>query len=224
MGAIPFKSRAGKYPAVIGCDEVGRGALCGPVVVAAVWFDPVAIPRKLLRELDDSKALPPKTRARLAVEIRQTARVSVAAASAAFIDRRGIRTMTLDSMRRAVLRLGMNAPVRVDGLDVPPGLPLPCEAIVKGDAIVPQIAAASIVAKVLRDGLMARLALRYPGYCWETNAGYGTPEHLAGLARLGPTPHHRFSFAPVAQDALPFTDEPVAAGEASQQRIVLAAE
>lgn len=214
-GEIPFKSGAAKYPAVIGCDEVGRGALCGPVVVAAVWFDPAAIPLKLLCELDDSKALTAKTRARLAVEIRQVARVGVAAASAAFIDRRGIRTMTLDSMRRAVLRLGMNAPVRVDGLDIPPGLPLPCEAIVKGDSLVPQIAAASIVAKVLRDGLMARLALRYPGYCWETNAGYGTRAHLAGLARLGPTPHHRFSFAPVAQERLGFPDRPAAQREAA---------
>jgi ribonuclease HII len=199
----PFDpTEAHRYPAVIGCDEVGRGALCGPVVVAAVWFEPTAVPPELFGALDDSKRLPPRTREALAAEISRVALVGMAATSAAQIDRRGIRTMTLDAMRRAVLRLGIGEPVRVDGLDIPPGLGLPCEAVVKGDATIPQIAAASIIAKTCRDRLMARLGERHPGYRWHRNAGYGTAEHLAALARLGPTRHHRQSFGPVSQASL----------------------
>lgn len=188
-----------RYPALTGLDEVGRGALCGPVVVAAVWFDPTTLAPALLGALDDSKRLTPATRVRLAGQLSQVARVAVAATSAARIDRYGIRAMTLDAMRRAVLRLGADAPVRIDGVDIPPGIDLPCEAVVRGDASVPQIAAASIIAKTCRDGIMARLATRYRGYGWDRNAGYGTADHLAALRRLGPTPHHRRSFRPVSQ-------------------------
>ena len=199
----PFDpAHAARWPAVIGVDEVGRGALCGPVVVAAVWFEPTALPAALLGALDDSKKLRATVRDRLAVEIAQVARVRLAAASAAHVDRRGIRTMTLDAMRRAAEGLALDARVVVDGKDVPPGLTLACEACVKGDATVPQIAAASIVAKACRDRLLARLAGRYPAYAWERNAGYGTADHLDALARLGPTRHHRRSFAPVSQHAL----------------------
>lgn len=195
---VPFDaSMAAQMPSVIGCDEVGRGALCGPVIVAAVWFSPSAVPARLLAELDDSKKLSAKKRERLAEEVRGVARVAVAASSAGQIDRHGVRTMTLDAMRRAVLRLGLEAAVQVDGRDLPPGIALPCTAIVRGDSKVPQIAAASIVAKVLRDKLMARLAAWHPAYGWEKNAGYGTPHHLAALAEHGPTPHHRRTFAPV---------------------------
>ncbi|MCU0625222.1 MAG: ribonuclease HII [Gemmatimonadaceae bacterium] len=199
----PFDpDRARDYPAVIGVDEVGRGALCGPVVVAAVWFDPVAIPASLLGALDDSKRLAAARRDQLADALLQVARVRIAATSAARIDRRGIRTMTLDAMRRAAHGLAIDALVLVDGIDRPPGLDLTCETRVKGDATVPQIAAASIVAKSCRDRLLVRLARRHPGYAWERNAGYGTAEHLAALATLGPTRHHRQSFAPVSQAAL----------------------
>jgi ribonuclease HII len=205
---VPFDpALAADYPVVTGCDEVGRGALCGPVVAAAVWFDPAAIPSWLLEELDDSKQLTRKMRARLAVEIRRVARVSIASSSAAMIDRRGIRPMTLDAMRRAVLRLKIDGPVRIDGLDIPSGIASPCLAIVKGDATVPQIAAASIVAKVARDRLMIRLARRYPGYGWEKNVGYGTAEHLAALEKLGPCAEHRMSYAPISQRGLVFDDE-----------------
>lgn len=205
---MPFDSAiASEYPIVTGCDEVGRGALCGPVVVAAVWFDPSAIPSCLLEELDDSKQLTKKTRTRLAVEIRRVARVAIASSGAGVIDKWGIRTMTLDAMRRAVGRLNVDGPVRIDGLDVPRGIRSPCLAIVRGDATVPQIAAASIVAKVLRDRWMVRLAMQYPGYGWEKNVGYGTPEHLAGLAKLGPSPLHRMSFSPLRQP------DPICLGE-----------
>lgn len=114
--------------------------------------------------------------------------------------------MTLDAMRRAIVQLHVDCPVQVDGIDIPPRFSWPCLAVVKGDATVPQIAAASIVAKVMRDRIMARLAVRFPGYGWKNNVGYGTPEHLAGLRRLGPTPYHRMSYAPVSQPDLQFCD------------------
>ncbi|MGD0098133.1 MAG: ribonuclease HII [Terracidiphilus sp.] len=185
---------------------MGRGSLCGPVVVAAVWFQPTAIPPCLLEELDDSKQLTRPARTRLAGEIRRFARISIASSSSSLIDKRGIRTMTLDAMQRAVIHLSIEAPVRIDGLDVPSGIPWPSQAIVRGDAKVPQIAAASIVAKVMRDELMARLAIRYPGYGWERNAGYGTREHLAAIKKLGATVHHRMSFAPISMLSFSFDD------------------
>lgn len=200
----PFDPRkARRYPAVIGCDEAGRGALCGPVVVAAVWFEPTAIPKVLLGALDDSKKLPAPVRERLAVEIARVARVAVVAASAARIDGQGIRNVTLDAMRRAVMRLGIDGPVRIDGRDIPPGITLPCEAVVRGDGLVPQIAAGSIMAKTCRDRIMALLAGRHAGYAWDRNAGYGTADHLAALASLGPSRHHRRTFRPVSQLVLP---------------------
>jgi ribonuclease HII len=198
--AGPFnRAEAHLYPAVIGCDEVGRGALCGPVVVSAVFFDPATVPPALLEALDDSKRLPAPRREALTAEILRCAGVAIAAGSAAAIDRRGIRTMTLDAMRRAIRGLGLAVPVLVDGVDIPPDTGLECAAVVGGDRRVPQIAAASIVAKTARDRLMAMLGSRHPAYGWERNAGYGTSVHIAALTRLGPTRHHRHSFAPVAQ-------------------------
>lgn len=204
----PFNPRrTARYPVAVGCDEVGRGALCGPVVVAAVWFDPRALPKDLFSDLDDSKKIPAPRREALAGRIVGAARVRVAAASSLVIDRIGIRTATLDAMRRAIAGLALDLqasdlPVYVDGLDVPPGLTVPCEAVVKGDSSVPQIAASSIVAKTCRDRLMRMLALRHPQYRWERNAGYGTADHLDALARFGPTRHHRQSFRPVSQLSL----------------------
>ena len=200
---LPFDpARATDYPAVIGCDEVGRGALCGPVVVAAVWFDPAAIPPDLLGTLDDSKRVPEPVRMRLAPLIRAHGRVAVAAGSRALIDRINIRAATLDAMGRAVARLGITAPVLVDGRDALPGLS--GRAVVGGDRLVPQIAAASIVAKVTRDRLMCVLAQDCPGYGFENHKGYGVPEHLAALQRLGPSLHHRALFAPVVAARLRF--------------------
>jgi ribonuclease HII len=191
----PFDpARAGCYPALIGCDEVGRGALSGPVLVAAVWFEPAALPADLLARLDDSKRLDRAEREALAPAIRAHARTALAAGSRALIDRINVRAATLDAMRRAVAALGIDAPVRVDGRDAIPGLVLPCEAVVGGDRRVPQIAAASIVAKVARDGLMRVLARRHPAYAWERNVGYGTAAHTAALVAHGPSPHHRTSF------------------------------
>ena len=192
----PFDpARASDYPTVTGCDEVGRGALCGPVIVAAVWFDPSALPADLLGALDDSKRLDRPTRERLTPLIRAHARIALAGGSRALVDRLNVRGATLDAMRRAVLRLDAAAPVLVDGRDAIPGLgALACRPVVGGDRLVPQIAAASIVAKTLRDGLMRVLARRHPAYAWERNAGYGTAVHLAALMRDGCCPHHRVSF------------------------------
>lgn len=193
--------RAKEYPAVIGCDEVGRGALCGPVIVAAVWFDPSAIPAELLAGLDDSKRLTRRQRERLSDLIMASSEAALAAGSVARIDRYGVRVATLDAMCRAVERLGVEAPVHFDGVDVPDGLRARAIALVRGESTTPQIAAASVVAKVFRDRLIARLAARHAHYGWQKNAGYGTAEHLAALADHGPTPHHRRSFRPVAQSA-----------------------
>lgn len=205
---MPFDpTAAGEYPILIGCDEVGTGALCGPVVAAAVWFDPRAIPEALFANLDDSKQLTRKKREWLAEAIREVAMVCVAASSAEQIDRVGIRPATLSAMRRAILGLRVDAPVKVDGLVVPKRVPMHCVAVVKGDATVPQIAAASIVAKVFRDAVMTRLARRFPEYRWERNVGYGTAEHLSAIERCGPTKFHRRSYAPLLQGSLLFASE-----------------
>jgi ribonuclease HII len=202
---MPFDpAAAAMYPVLIGCDEVGTGALCGPVVTAAVWFDPQSIPPSLLENLDDSKNLTRKKRAWLADAIRQVALVSIAASSAAQIDKIGIRPATLSAMRRAILGLQVDAPVQVDGLVVPNGLPMACTAVVRGDGSVPQIAAASIVAKVFRDEVMTRLAKKFPDYKWEKNVGYGTAEHISAIKRCGPTKYHRRSYAPLSQPSFMF--------------------
>lgn len=181
---------------VAGVDEVGRGPLAGPVLAAAV------ILQAPVKGLADSKQLSAKERERLYPVIRANALVGVAAASVREIERRNILQASLLAMRRAVLRLAERpAEVLVDGSHAPQ-LDWPVRCIVGGDAEVAEIAAASIVAKVLRDRLMARLARRHPGYGWERNAGYGTREHRLALVRLGLTRHHRRGFAPCAQLAL----------------------
>lgn len=191
----PFADPAARaLPALVGCDEVGCGALAGPVVVAAAWFDPARLPDGLLARLDDSKRLPRAEREALAPLLLSAARVRFAARSARFIDRHDILRARLLAMAEAVAALGLDAPVRVDGRDRPPGLAGDVAAVVGGDARVPQIAAAAILAKVLRDRLMAELAVRHPAYGWAGNAGYGTAAHRAAIRAHGPTPHHRRSF------------------------------
>jgi ribonuclease HII len=184
---------AGIFP-VAGCDEVGRGPLAGPVVAAAVVLDPDRIPRGL----NDSKKLDALTREALYEKICATAQVSVAFGSTERIDRDNILQASLWALTRAVKALPVRPKlVFVDG-NKTIDCGCDCQAVVSGDALLLSVAAASIVAKVTRDRLMARLALDCPGYGFERNMGYGVPEHLAALARLGPTIHHRRSFAPVA--------------------------
>ncbi|HEY7684718.1 MAG TPA: ribonuclease HII [Gemmatimonadales bacterium] len=188
---------------VAGIDEAGRGPLAGPVVAAAVVFPAGAKP---IRGLRDSKLLTPLKRERLVgVVWARALAVGVGAASVREIDRLNIRRATILAMRRALDRLRLvPAAVLVDGLPLPE---LGCahDAIVDGDVYCQSIAAASVVAKTVRDRLMRRLAVRYPSYAWCDNKGYGTPEHLDALLLHGPTRHHRLSFEPVAQLVLSFT-------------------
>jgi len=185
--------REGPLP-VCGIDEVGRGPWAGPVVAAAVILDPAAIPDGL----NDSKRLAPERRAELAALLEARALVALGVASVAEIEAMNILQASFLAMRRAVLGLATRpALALVDGNKAPPGLPCACRPIVGGDGLVLSIAAASIVAKVARDRMMAALARQYPGYGWETNMGYGTRAHREGLARLGVTPHHRRSFQPI---------------------------
>ena len=185
--------RRGVWP-VAGCDEAGRGPLAGPVVAAAVILDPKRIPRGL----DDSKKLTPERREILYHRICARAEVAIAVASRERIDRDNILRASLWALARAVAGLPVRPQlVFVDGRDrIDVGCD--CTAVIGGDAAVLSIAAASIVAKVTRDRLMTRLGLAHPGYGFERHMGYSVPEHARALASLGPTEHHRRSFAPVA--------------------------
>jgi ribonuclease HII len=185
--------KRGVWP-VAGCDEVGRGPLAGPVVAAAVVLDPKRIPKGI----DDSKRLTAAKREELFEEITVTSSFAVTYASPARIDRDNILRASLWALARAVHALPeMPKHVFVDGRDRI-ATECDCEAIIGGDGLVLSIAAASIVAKVTRDRLMCKLAQDCPGYGFENHMGYAVPEHLAALKRLGPTPHHRSFFAPVA--------------------------
>lgn len=186
---------------IAGVDEAGRGPLAGPVVAAAVILDP----GRRIRGLRDSKLLTPPVREQLAVEIRARAVAwAVAESGVAEIDALNILQATLLAMRRAVEGLAV-APgaVEIDGTHCP-RLACGARAIVRGDQTVPAISAASILAKTVRDALLVDLDAIHPGYGFARNKGYGTPEHLAALDRLGPSPVHRRSFAPVAQTAFVF--------------------
>ncbi len=179
---------------VAGVDEVGRGPLCGPVTAAAVVLDPTNIPEGL----NDSKKLGPARRAALAARIMEIADWSVAHVGVEDIDRLNIYQASHLAMCRAVA--GLRRPpdhVLVDGNRVPEDLTIRAEPVVKGDGRSVSIAAASIVAKLLRDRIMVDLAQQHPGYGWERNAGYPTKDHLRALIDLGVTPHHRRSFRPV---------------------------
>ncbi len=175
-----------------GVDEAGRGPLAGPVSAAAVILDPRNVPDGLA----DSKVIPPARREELYQAIMRSAlSVSVAFSSPALIDRLNIRGATLDAMRRAVRGLSVRpTSVEIDGKDVPHGLHIPARAIVDGDALVPAISAASIIAKVTRDRLMVKLAAEFPLYGFERHMGYGTAEHTTAIDTHGPCPHHRRSF------------------------------
>jgi ribonuclease HII len=181
---------------VCGIDEAGRGPLAGPVVAAAVVLGR-PLPRRLRQGIDDSKKLSPGAREELALLLWDCASIGVGAASVAEIDRVNILQASLLAMRRAFAALPLSpAAALIDG-NRSPILPCVEQTVVGGDGLSLSIAAASIIAKVTRDRLMRALALRYPGYGWEHNMGYPTQEHREALLALGPTPHHRRSFAPV---------------------------
>lgn len=186
---------------VAGVDEAGRGPLAGPVVAAAVILEPGG----RWDGLDDSKKVPPEGRDQLFARVMNEARAfSWAVVGPRRIDHANIRNASLDAMRRAVLRL-RTAPelVLVDGRDPVPGLGCTQHAIIDGDARMLSIAAASILAKVVRDRIMERLDRVWPDYGFARHKGYSTPEHLEALRRLGPCPLHRYTFTPVAFLELP---------------------
>lgn len=182
---------------VAGVDEAGRGPLAGPVLAAAVAF-PGGVPDALAALLNDSKLLSAAAREAAYAALRASpAQIGVGAASVAEIGRLNILQASLLAMRRAVLQLpGVPDLALVDG-NQPPALPCPVRCCVGGDGRSLSIAAASIVAKVLRDRVMARLARRYPAYGWDRNAGYGTAAHLEALHESGVSPHHRAGFGTV---------------------------
>ncbi len=198
-----FSREAAKGGRVAGVDEAGRGPLAGPVVAAGVVF-PDGVPSELAGLLDDSKRLDPAARqaAFAALLACGAAEIGVGAASVGEIARLNILHASLLAMRRAVLRLPVPPGFALVDGNQPPALPCPLACIVGGDGLSLSIAAASIVAKVVRDRAMARLATVHPGYGWDANAGYATASHRAALARLGPTRHHRLGFGTVRRLAL----------------------
>jgi len=193
---VQQSQRAGRSAFLLaGVDEVGCGPLAGPVVAAAVILDP----QNLIRGLKDSKKLKVSERVMFASRIKERALAfAIAEASHEEIDRVNILQATHLAMIRAVEALSMTPDeVWVDG-NQPPKLALPTRTLIKGDDILPAIAAASILAKVTRDAFMEEMDERYPGYGFSQHKGYGTRVHMEALQNLGPCPIHRRSFAPVA--------------------------
>ncbi|QQR70051.1 MAG: ribonuclease HII [Alphaproteobacteria bacterium] len=188
---------------IAGVDEAGRGPLAGPVVAAAVILPLHGIPDETMGRLRDSKMLTPRQRRILADVLRMHSDYGLGAASVAEIDDLNILQASLLAMRRAVAQLADKLGawpdhVLIDGNQLPQALPCPARVVVDGDIKVMSIAAASILAKVAHDRIFHGLSARYPGYGWETNMGYGTQAHRQALGALGPTPHHRLSFEPLA--------------------------
>ena len=193
MPDFSFETQAGasRGRIICGVDEAGRGPLAGPVVAAAVIIDPENIPAGL----NDSKALSHSARERLLNILVQNAKIGVGISEPGEIDRINILWASMTAMRRAVENIGISVDCAlIDGNRVPPGLPCDAHAIVKGDAKSLSIAAASIVAKVTRDRIMAEADSRFPGYGWAGHKGYPTKAHREAVERLGRSPVHRWSF------------------------------
>ena len=195
---LEFSSYLSMQGAVGGVDEVGRGALFGPVVAAAVILPVEALSILMADDIKDSKKLSSSRRTKLAEKIATLALDwRIGYATTAEIDELNILQATLLAMKRAVLKLQVKPELcLIDGNQLVKNLPIPQETIVKGDEISLNIAAASIMAKVWRDDLVQRLALKYPLYDIERNKGYGSQRHLLALQKYGPSPLHRQSFRP----------------------------
>jgi ribonuclease HII len=191
--------RAQGFSRVAGVDEAGRGALAGPMVAAAVvlpeGFD--------LEGIRDSKQLSAAQRREAFARIQAGASVAVVRVTPSAIDDRGLHRCNIALLRKAACELDPEPDYVLSDGFAPPRMPFPTLAIKKGDAVSASVAAASIMAKVTRDRIMDRLHRRYPAFGFDHNRGYGTPDHLEALERLGPTDIHRLSFAGVGQSALP---------------------
>ncbi len=184
----------GGYGRVAGVDEAGRGALAGPVVVAAV----IMPPEGLIPGIDDSKALAPPAREALADLVRsQALAYSIAAASADLVDRINVLAATRSAMRQSLLELDPAPDIALIDAVALPGLPFPSLPLIRGDAISYAVACASLLAKVERDRLLTELAASFPQFGFDRHKGYGAAEHLAALREYGPTPHHRLTFRSV---------------------------
>ena len=191
---------------MIGIDEAGRGPWAGPVTVTAIWLCPSAYDA-LPAGIDDSKKIKPSRSVALAAALMAPPHLSqTVSIEVAQIDQMGILKATFAGMVMAASKLadkmvkaGWGAPVHalVDGKLLPPNMPLPATALIKGDSRSLSIAASSLIAKTSRDQIMQDLALAYPDYGWASNMGYGTKAHQAGLDQFGLTPHHRQSFKPI---------------------------
>lgn len=188
---------------VCGIDEVGRGPLAGPVVTACAYIPQDKLAHPVWRQVTDSKKLSPAKRGYLFEIIKHQCVYAVAEASAEEIDALNIHHATLLAMKRAFEAMRDIADVRLALIDgkFAPALACRTQTVVKGDATSLSIAAASILAKVTRDRMMLQLHEEFPHYGWATNAGYGTAEHMEGIAAHGITPHHRKSFAPCKVEA-----------------------
>lgn len=184
--------------AIAGIDEAGRGPWAGPVVAGAVIFNDLKITPKLAEQLNDSKKLSAKKREELFIMLKESdAYIGVGMASEKEIDEFNILQATFLAMRRALENTGIKAEYALVDGNRDPKLYCPATLVVKGDGRSLSIAAASIMAKVTRDRIMADLAKEYPEYGWDRNAGYGTKEHIEALAKFGVTPYHRKSYAPI---------------------------
>jgi ribonuclease HII len=199
---VPTLEIESQYKGLVGgVDEVGRGPWAGPVVAATVVFlDPPSLPCSLLEEIQDSKKLAKNTRASIYHKLMKLDALyyGIGLASVEEIDCLNILQATFLAMKRAVHCLPhLPQTLLIDGKHIPSFEGIETRPVIRGDGISLSIAAASILAKVTRDTLMEKLALDYPEYGWERNAGYGTPEHQKALKIKGITPHHRKSFAPI---------------------------
>ncbi|MGY8937268.1 MAG: ribonuclease HII [Alphaproteobacteria bacterium] len=188
---------------IAGIDEAGRGPWAGPVSAAAVVLDQANLPDALRDGLDDSKKLSSRARDALFDALQEQARlgnvdIGVGLSSVAEIERNNILAATMTAMARAVTDLDRPVDIALVDGNQAPNLTCTVQTVVKGDQRSLSIAAASIIAKVTRDWIMAELDAQHPGYGWAHNAGYGTAEHRAALLQLGVTPHHRRSFKPIA--------------------------
>ena len=188
---------------IAGIDEAGRGPWAGPVSAAAVVLDQANLPDALRDGLDDSKKLSSRARDALFDALQEQARlgnvdIGVGLSSVAEIERNNILAATMTAMARAVTDLDRPVDIALVDGNRAPNLTCTVQTVVKGDQRSLSIAAASIIAKVTRDWIMAELDAQHPGYGWAHNAGYGTAEHRAALLQLGVTPHHRRSFKPIA--------------------------